>query len=242
MVIKNQKEIELIEKACEFADKTFDYILKEIKVGVTEKEISLKIQRFTRKNNAKISFRPVVAFGKNTAEIHHKPNHKKLKKNNIIMLDFGTKVNNYCSDMTRTIFMGKASEKQKRIYKVVLEAQKKSLDFLNNYYNDTYHRSGNKQELDIMAKDVDRIARDYIISQGYPAIPHALGHGIGKKVHEKPKLSPKSKAVLKIGMVFSVEPGIYLKNFGGIRIEDLVVLEEKGPRLLTHSPKNIIEL
>lgn len=225
-----RQEISLIEKACKLTDKTFEYILTKIKKGVTEKELSLEIQRFIRANGAGLSFRPLVSFGKNTAEVHHKPTDRKLKKNNIIILDFGAKIEGFCSDMTRTVFMGKATKKQKKIYSAVLKAQQKAVNFLSS------------DAKTIMTSEVDKVARDYIILQGYPTIPHGLGHGIGKKVHEPPKISPKSKAILKPGMVFSVEPGIYIKNFGGVRIEDLVVLEKTGPRILTKSPKRIIEL
>lgn len=237
---KTPDEILIIEKACRLTDRTFDYILPHIKPGVTEKEISLKIRKFINKNGALLSFRSIVAFGKNASEPHHKSNETKLKNGNIVLLDFGAKVKGFCSDMTRTVFMGKASDEQKKIYRTVLAAQKKAIKFLKSSIIN--HKS-------INAYNVDKVARDYIISQGYTPMPHGLGHGIGKKVHERPKLSPKSKAFLKPGMTFTIEPGIYLpagrqgiKNFGGVRIEDTVVLEKTGLRILTKSPKEIIEL
>lgn len=233
--IKNPQEILLIEQACKLGDKTFDYILGKIKPGVTEKQIALGIMRFIRKNKAKLSFKPIVAFGKNSVAPHHRANDTKLKKGDIVLLDLGAKLNDYCSDMTRTVFMGKATSKQKKIYHTVLEAQQKAIEQLNN--------ETMKQSLKgIRASKIDSIARSYIISKGYPPMPHSLGHGVGKKVHEAPKLSPKSKKYLRENMVFSVEPGIYIAELGGIRIEDLVVLEKTGPRLLTNSPKHLIEL
>lgn len=236
-----RQEISLIEKACQLTDKTFRYILTKIKKGVTEKELSLEIQRFIRANGAGLSFRPLVSFGKNTAEVHHKSTDKKLKKNNIVMLDFGAKLNGYCSDMTRTVFMGRASKKQKKIYSAVLKTQQKAVKFLMRV-QPLADTNSLVKGLNPPAKDVDKVARDYIISQGYPTIPHGLGHGIGKKVHEPPKISPKSRAIFKPGMVFSIEPGIYIKNFGGVRIEDLVVLEKTGPRILTKASKKLLEL
>lgn len=237
----SSKEIALIEKACRLTDKTFDYILGEIKPGVTEKEISLKIRKFINKNGALLSFRSIVAFGKNSSEPHHKPTETKLKKADIVLLDFGAKIEGYCSDMTRTVFMGRATDKQKRIYRTVLKAQRRAIKFLMRVQPLIGTNSKGKG-LNPSVKEVDKTARDYIISQGYTPMPHGLGHGIGKKVHERPKLSPKSKERLTLNMVFSVEPGIYLKNFGGVRIEDTVVLEKTGLRILTKSTKGIIEL
>ena len=225
--IKSSREIVLIEKACKLGDLTFSYVLKKIKTGITEKQISLEIQRFIRKNNAKLSFRPIVAFGKNSSEPHHKANNTKLQKGNIVKLDLGVKLNGYCSDMTRTVFIGKTSNKQKRVYQTVLKAQQKGIDYVKT---------------NCKTFDVDKLVRNYIIEKGFPSIPHTLGHGIGKKTHEYFRLGPKSKMILKDGMTFTIEPGIYIKGFGGVRIEDTIVLEKKGARLLTHSPKNIIEL
>lgn len=232
-IVKAPSEISAIEKACGLGDKAFEYILKKIKLGISEKEVASEIEFFIKRHGGDISFPPIVAFGKNSAIPHHVPSDRKLKTDNIVLLDFGIKLNNYCSDMTRTVFFGKAIFEQKKMYETVLEAQAKAIDFLNKV---APSRRCN------LAKDVDKVARDYIISQGYPAIPHSLGHGIGIDVHEAPRISQKSKDVLKEGMVFSVEPGIYLPNFGGVRIEDLVVLEENGIRLLTHSPKTLIEI
>lgn len=241
--IKTPEEISKIEKACELGDKTFDYILKKIKPGISEKELAIKIELFIKENLADISFPPIVAFGKNSAIPHHVPSNRKLKTDNIVLLDFGVKLNNYCSDMTRTIFFGKATTEFKKIYNTVLEAQQKAIEFLRKS-----HLGGGRMD----SSEVDRTARDYIISKGYKTIPHSLGHGIGIQIHESPRLSPKSKDILKEGMVFSIEPGIYLpaeasakegiSKFGGVRIEDLVVLEKRKLRLLTHSPKEIIEM
>jgi Xaa-Pro aminopeptidase len=231
--IKTPEEISKIQEACNLGDIAFDYILKKIHIGVTEKEVAQEIDSFIENAGGKPSFPTIVAFGKNSANIHNVPVDNKLKKNQIILLDLGVKLNGYCSDMTRTIFSGKPTPKQKKIYQIVLKAQSHAINYLKSLI--VNHKS-------INAKDVDQAARDYIISQEYKTIPHSVGHGIGKEVHEFPHISPKSKDILKEGMVFSIEPGIYLPNFGGIRIEDLVVLTKSGPKLLTHSPKTIIEL
>lgn len=231
--IKTSDEISKIEKACKLGDKTFDYVLKKIKLGISEKEVDNEIEFFIKRHGADISFPPIVAFGPNSAIPHHVPTAYKLQSNQIVLLDFGVKLNNYCSDMTRTIFFGKPSTEQKRMYETVLNAQQKSIEYLQKS-----HLRGGRMD----SSEVDKLARNYIISQGYKTIPHSLGHGIGIDVHESPHLSPKSKDILKQGMVFSIEPGIYKPNFGGVRIEDLVVLEKNKLRPLTHSPKTIIKL
>lgn len=232
-MVKEPGEIEAIEKACELGDKTFEYVLKKIRYGVSEKDLATKIEFFVKRHGADISFPPIVAFGANSSVPHHQStnNSKLITPNQTVLFDFGVKVDNYCSDMTRTVFFGKANRKQKRIYKTVLEAQKKAIEHLGRWRSNDFDSS-----------EVDKVARDYIISKGFPTIPHSLGHGIGLEVHELPRLSPRSRDKLKPGMVFSLEPGIYLPGFGGVRIEDLVLLTEQGLKLLTKSPKHLIEI
>ncbi|MDO8577006.1 MAG: Xaa-Pro peptidase family protein [Candidatus Daviesbacteria bacterium] len=255
--IKTENEISKIEKACRIGDLAFDFILKKIskaslrvskaslrvskacdlaifKTGIAEKELAGELENFIRSQGAVFSFPPIIAFGKNSSVPHHQTGSTKLTGNGeFVLLDFGVKFENHCSDMTRTIFFGKPTGKQKEIYGIVLAAQQKAVDYIN---------SAIKNDKSIKAAEVDKVARDYIVSQGYPTIPHSLGHGVGLEVHESPGLSPKSKAILKEGMVFSIEPGIYIPDFGGVRIEDLFVLENKGLRQITHSSKQIISV
>jgi Xaa-Pro aminopeptidase len=228
-IVKGELEIENIQNACKLGDKVFKYILSEIKLGVTEKKLAKKIQIFILDHDAETSFQPIVAFGENSSSPHHVSSNKKLKKNEIVLLDFGVKINNYCSDMSRTIFFGKASDKQKLVYKTVLDSQSKAIEALSN------HKA-------VSGFTLDKIAREHILSQNFPTIPHSLGHGVGLEIHEKPRLSPKSEDALLPGMIFSVEPGIYLPGFGGVRIEDLVLLTKNGPQIITHSSRKIIEL
>ena len=232
-VIKTPREISKIKKACNLGDKVFDYILRKIHLGITEKELAQEINSLIKNYKSKPSFPTIVAFGENSANIHNIPTDNKLAKNQIILLDFGTKIDGYCSDMTRTIFFGKPTEKQKKMYVTVLKAQSLAIKTIKNKH---------LSKKPIKAFDIDKIARNYITSHDYESFKHGLGHGIGKKVHEAFRISPKSKNLLKEGMIFSIEPGIYIPNFGGVRIEDLVVLEKSGPRILTHSPKNFIIL
>lgn len=149
------------------------------------------------------------------------------------MLDFGARFKNYCSDMTRTIFFGKASQKQKEIYRIVLKSQQKAVDYIRKQL-----KKGNS----VRVSKVDLAARQYILDQGFPTIPHAVGHGVGKKVHEKPRISFKSKELLKENIPFTIEPGIYIKGFGGVRIEDVYIIEENKLKTLTTSPKDLIEI
>jgi len=245
--IKGEDEILKIEKACKLGDEAFDFILKKLKLGVSEKQIAFELEFFIKRNGADISFPPIVAFGKNSSIPHHQTSDKRLKTKSIVLLDFGVKLGNYCSDMTRTIFFGKADDKFKKIYNTVLASQQKAIESLkSSMVNGQWSidaRNADSSEVDsIRASDIDLVTRNHIVKQGYPTIPHSLGHGIGIEVHESPRLSPESKDILKPGMVFSIEPGIYMPGFGGVRTEDLVVLEKKGLRLLTHSPKEIIEI
>ncbi|MBI3109656.1 aminopeptidase P family protein [Candidatus Daviesbacteria bacterium] len=225
--IKDKDEIELIARACKVGDEVFKKVLKKIKLGISEKQLVFEIESLIKKENLDVSFRTIVAFGANASAPHHQSGKSKLKKDQFIVMDFGVIFENYCSDMTRTIFFGKPSAKQRKIYETVLEAQKRAIQLIN---------SGKK----IKAKEVDRVAREYIKSKGFPDIPHSLGHGIGLEVHEHPYLSNKSKEELKEGMVFSIEPGIYLENLGGVRIEDLFVLENRGLKQITNASKELM--
>lgn len=233
-IIKDATEIEKIKNSCRIGDQAFKYILKKIKLGMSEKELAFILETFIRKHGADISFPTIVAFGKNAAIPHHKSGNERLTANNFILLDFGIKYENYCSDMTRTIFFGKANTKQKNIYQTVLQAQKLAVQQFNN--------DSKKQSKFIKTSDLDNAARSYIISQGFPSIPHSLGHGIGLQVHEAPSLSPNSTDILTNGMVFSIEPGIYLNDNLGVRIEDLFAIENNKLIQLTASSKEFIQI
>lgn len=224
--LKSEDEIEKIKKACQLGDQAYKYALTKIKEGISEKELSFEIEFFIKKQKAELSFTTIVAFGQNSSVPHHQTGNTKLQSGDIVLLDLGTKLDGYCSDMTRTVFFGQPNKTQEKIYKTVLEAQQKAIDLLNK---------GERK-----AAKIDKIAREHIISQGYPSIPHSLGHGTGIEVHEPPVLSPKSKDILKEGMVFSIEPGIYLPGFGGVRIEDLFVLENNKLQRLTNSSNKLI--
>lgn len=215
--IKNLNEIDLIEKACQLGDKAYEYILKQVKEGISEKELAFKLEYFIKQMGADLAFPTIAAFGVNSFAPHHQTSNKKLEKGEFVLLDFGVRRQNYCSDMTRTFVFGKPSKEQKKMIDTVLRASQKAIESVRS-----------------KACDVDKIARDYIKSQGYPDIPHSVGHGIGLEVHEHPHISKKSKETLENGMVFSIEPGIYLEGLGGVRVEDLFVLENNKIRKLTN--------
>lgn len=232
--IKEEAEVKKISEACKIGDLLFDYILKKIEVGVTEKQIAFEMEMFVKENGAVFSFDPIVAFGASSSVPHHQTSNKRLAVNDrLILLDFGVKFENYCSDMTRTVFFGKPSQKQHDIYQTVLQAQQKAAEYLQDKL---------KTKKPVKAGEVDKIARDYIISQGYPDIPHSVGHGIGLMVHEQPFISLSNMEPLKEGMVFSIEPGIYLPGFGGVRIEDLFFIVNNKLVQLTKSRHQLIVL
>lgn len=242
--IKDKTEIQKIQKACELGDKTFEHILSRIKPGITEQELSLEMEIYMKKLGGKPSFESIVAFGENAALPHHQTSERKLKNHELILLDFGIKYENYCSDMTRTVFLVSPDPSQTKIYQTVLEAQQKAIKYINENLSTIFFKeeTGEKQNTGVFVSEVDKISRNFILSCGYPDIPHSLGHGVGLEVHEKPRLSLSSKEILRPGMVFSIEPGIYLPDNSGVRIEDLFALEDKKLIQLTRSPKEIIKL
>jgi Xaa-Pro aminopeptidase len=227
--IKDSSEIGFIKQAQAITDKTFDYILNHIAVGKTEREIALEMEFFARKNGSDgIAFDFIVVSGKNSSLPHGVPTDKKLEKGDFLTMDFGARVNGYCSDMTRTVALGEVSDHQKRVYETVLTAQGMSASIV---------KAG------VVCKDVDAIAREYIYENGYEGcFGHGLGHSLGLDIHENPAFNTRDETVLESGMVMTVEPGIYLENEFGVRIEDMVLVTDDGFENLTHSPKELIIL
>ena len=227
--IKTEQEIEKIARAEEIGDLAFQKILKDIQPGVTELFIAAKLDYYMRKLGAEgNSFDTIAASGFHSAMPHAVPTAQKLEKGDFITMDFGCRYDGYCSDMTRTVVLGEASSKQKEIYGIVLKAQMAALEQI------CAGKTGS---------EVDQVARGLIAEAGYGEdFGHGLGHSVGLFIHEEPRLSPKCHSVLQKNMTMTVEPGIYIPEFGGVRIEDLVVITEKGCRNLAHSPKELIEL
>lgn len=228
---KSPLEINAIKKACEIGDNALVKLQSQIELGMSERIIARKLELIIKELDADLSFPTIVAFGENAAVPHHMTDETILKKDDLILIDFGVQVHNYCSDMTRTFFMNSASDEMKKAYEVVYTSQQLAEEFIKDNL---------KNDKSIQAASVDKVARDYIISKGFPSIPHSLGHGIGLEVHEAPSLSPKSDYNITDGMVFSIEPGIYLENSFGIRIEDLYTIQNNKLIQLTESPIELL--
>jgi Xaa-Pro aminopeptidase len=224
--IKDDYELQIMQEAADLADLTFTYILTRIKPGVTEQQIALDIEMFIRQNGGtSTSFDTIVASGERSALPHGRASERVIGMDEFVKLDFGAYYKGYCSDITRTVVVGKPSAKHKEIYDIVLEAQLTCLAGL---------KPG------ITGKEGDALARDVIERYGYGAnFGHSTGHGLGMEVHEQPRLSKLSNQVLEPGAVVTVEPGIYLPGFGGVRIEDDVVITDSGIRILTKSTKEL---
>ena len=225
-MIKDDEEIASIKKACEITDRCFDILKNYIRPGLTEKQIAKRIKNFFQENSEGESFDTIVASGENSSKPHAVPTDRVIEENDIITIDMGCKVNGYCSDMTRTVFIGKPTEEQKNIYKLVLENQKKVLNEI---------RDG--QSIKTLVKSVES---DFNINN--QTLIHALGHGVGLEIHEAPSINAKNENLLKENMVITDEPGIYLAGSFGVRIEDTVLVTKKGAIALTESNKECIIL
>jgi Xaa-Pro aminopeptidase len=229
--IKDTEEIEKLRRAESIGDIAFaqiiPFITKGYQKGLTENDIALELERIMRTNGASAtSFSSIVAAGLKSALPHAEPDNLTLKEGDFLVMDFGCVYEEYCSDMTRTVVIGEPTDKHKQIYDTVLKAQLEALKAI---------KPG------VQGKEVDKIARDIIKEAGYGEyFGHGLGHSTGLDIHENPRFSPLDATVIQKGMVMTVEPGIYLPDFGGVRIEDLVVITENGVENLTHSPKELI--
>ncbi len=226
--IKEPGELELITKAVELIDAAFEQARAIIHPGITEKEAAWEIEKFLRQNGSEgVAFDPIVASGPNSALPHAKPTERIIHTGEAVLIDMGAKIGGYCSDFSRTLCLGKAliadSFQLSAIYNVVLEAQLAAIDRI---------------ESGMTAAEADRLARSIVEQAGYGDVfGHGLGHGIGIAVHELPVLSSSSSNLLADGMVFTIEPGIYITGLGGVRIEDMVTLEKGRAKVLTRSEK-----
>ena len=227
--IKTPEELKYLRRAEAIGDEAFAALLPLLKPGMTELEAAAELEYQMKKRGAEgFSFDTIMASGIHSSMPHAIPSEKKLEAGEFITMDFGCVYRGYCSDMTRTVVLGKADEKQKEIYGIVLRAQRAALDLI---------RAG------LSGSRVDREAREIIEKAGYgDCFGHGLGHSVGLFIHEEPRLSPGDDTLLEPGMIETVEPGIYVPGFGGVRIEDMVAVTEKGCENLTRSPKELIEL
>lgn len=229
-MIKDENEIEKIQKAVDIADKVFEQILPFLKPGVKEMDIAAEMEYRMKKLGAEgPSFETIIASGPRSAMPHGVAGMRELKSGDAVVMDFGAVYGGYCSDITRTVFIGKPSEKLLNIYNIVLKAQLEAI---------------NRAAAGMTGKELDSCARTIINEAGYEkCFGHSLGHGVGVEIHEKPTVSPRSDSeMLKDGMVFTIEPGIYVEGLGGVRIEDTVLLTGGGLKILTKSTKDLIVL
>jgi Xaa-Pro aminopeptidase len=219
-IIKSKTEIEYLKKSLKIAETAFLNFIKDIKLdSITEKEAAWEMEKKMRELGAEnLSFPVIAASGENAAAPHATPLDKIIKKGEPVIFDFGAKLNGYCSDITRTFSLGALDDKFEKIFNIVLNAQEKAI---------------NAAKPGMKAHDLDAVAREYIEKKGYKSeFSHSLGHGIGLCVHESPRISFKSDTILKPGMVFTIEPGIYIKGWGGVRLENMIVITKTGADVL----------
>lgn len=228
-MIKDEGEIAIMQEAAELADRAFSHILGFLKPGIKETDVALELEVFMRAHGAtSSSFDTIVASGERSALPHGVASDRVIGKNEFVKLDFGAYYKGYCSDITRTVVVGTPTDKHREIYGIVLEAQLHALENLAP---------------GMTGKEADALTRDIITRYGYgDCFGHSTGHGLGMDIHEAPRLAVTGDTVLTPGMTVTVEPGIYLPGFGGVRIEDDVVMTETGIHILTRSPKDLIVL
>ncbi|MCD8206055.1 MAG: aminopeptidase P family protein [Clostridia bacterium] len=228
---KSDDEIERISKACDIADRAIEKLYGYVKEGMTETEVAAMLEYYMRSMGASgTSFDTICAFGPNGSMPHYETGIRKLKFGDVVLIDYGCKYKGYCSDSTRTFLFGDDGKKDdfKKAYGVVLDAQLLAIDSI---------RPG------MTGREADAVAREHLKKHGLDTyFTHSLGHGLGLNIHEAPRLSPGSDDVLREGMVFSDEPGVYFPDGFGIRIEDTLVLRGGGPEKLTHSDKKLLTI
>jgi len=227
--VKDAGEIAAIREACGIADQAFEYLLTLLRPGVTERELAADLEHWMKRHGSeKEAFETIVVSGANSALPHGRPSGKLLAVGDFITFDFGARVRRYPSDLTRTVVLGTATEKQREVYQVVLDAQLAAIEAI---------RAGAD------GKAIDSVARDLITARGYgEQFSHGLGHGLGLHIHDHVALSQRAEVKLEAGMVITVEPGVYLEGWGGVRIEDDILVTADGHEVLTHAPKELIEI
>ncbi len=222
--VKDKEEMGKIRAAAAIVDEVLPGFLANLPANVTEKELGLALrEQIVTAGADRLSFEPVVAFGANAAAAHATSTNRCLHPGDIVLIDVGAQVDGYCSDITRTTIFGQLDSRFSEIYQVVLDAQQAALAAI---------------QPGVAGSEVDKAARDVIAEAGYgERFGHSLGHGVGLEVHELPRLSKTADQPLAVGNVVTVEPGIYISEWGGVRIEDMVLITEGGPQVLTSSPK-----
>jgi Xaa-Pro aminopeptidase len=227
--VKDERELAAMREAARLGGEALEGLLPALREGVTERRVAIELELAMRRLGADgLAFDTIVAFGEQAAEPHHHPGDRPLRPGDWVTLDFGGRVDGYCADMTRTVVLGRASQRQRDLYELVRGAQEAGLDCL---------------QAGVPAGEIDRACRQPIAEAGLgDSFPHPTGHGIGLEIHEAPRLRAGSRARVAAGSPVTVEPGVYLPGFGGVRIEDLAVARPGGRELLTTTPKELLEL
>lgn len=227
--VKERFEVDSMVRAQRIAEKALDYVLGFIKPGLSEREITAEIEYQMTRNGAEgLAFETICVAGTNTSRPHGVPSDNRLKSGDFITMDFGCKINGYCSDMTRTVALGSVNDEMRKIYETVLEAQ---------LAGERAAHAG------VIGRDMDKAAREVIENAGYGEyFGHGLGHSVGLYIHESPNASPRESRPLPAGTVVTNEPGIYLPGKFGVRIEDMLHITKEGAENLTKAPKNLIIL
>ena len=228
--VKDADEIARIDAAQQITDAAFTHLVDGVlKAGASEREVALELEFFMRQAGSEgVAFDPIVASGPNSAKPHATPGGRLLAEGDFVVLDFGARVGGYCADMTRTVVIGRAGDRHREIYDSVLAA---------NAAGAAAVRPGRR------GSEIDSVARAVISERGFGEnFGHGLGHGVGLEIHELPGVGPRSEPEIPLGAVITIEPGIYVPGFGGVRIEDLVVVGEAGAQVLTRSIKDLLEL
>jgi len=228
-MVKDEHEILSTRTAIEITDAVFEQIIPEVRPGAIEKEIAAKISFACKILGAETdAFEPIIASGVRSALPHAKPTEKIIEQGDFVVLDFGAKYDGYHADMTRTIVAGKATSKHSEIYNIVYEAQKCGCEAAIH---------------GIECKEIDSVCREYINKKGYKKFfNHNTGHGLGLEIHTNPRFSPVSNDKVYENYIMTIEPGIYLPNFGGVRIEDDILIKRDGYEILNHSTKELLEI
>lgn len=224
--IKNGSEIESIKEAVKRAERAFIAVKNYIKEGIKERELANLLEFEIKKQGSQtIPFPIIVASGKNSSKPHWRSSDKTLNIGDFVIIDWGAECGGYYSDMTRTFIIGEASDKQREIYNIVNKARNRAINGVNR---------------GVKAKEIDAKARNLIKQSGYGKFfGHSTGHGIGMDVHEFPRVNMKSSEIIKSGMVFTIEPGIYIENLGGVRIEDMILVDDNSFQVLTSLPTDL---
>ncbi|MDZ4177767.1 MAG: Xaa-Pro peptidase family protein [Coriobacteriia bacterium] len=227
--VKEAAEVERIAQAAVLGDRAFAHMLTRIAVGARECDIALELEVYLRSHGSEgVAFAPIVASGLNSSRPHASITDRAIEPGDFVTLDFGARVLGYCSDMTRTVVVGQASDRQREVYEAVAAAQQEGL---------AAARGG------VRGADIDAAARAVLESRGLAEhFGHGLGHGVGLEVHELPSVAPRGRESVLSGSVITIEPGVYIPGFGGVRIEDLVVIEDGGCRLLSGAPRELLEI